>query len=183
MPTSRGTKPWSPSPCTDGREPDDGDANAARRPHRRARFGIARETAGARVAQIVFGHDAAGCHEGDTGGHDERTIGIGEGRPKRFDGETLGGRIFREAAEIVVKGHVDHPVSRGRTRFEAFEVFERSAPHGGAGARKRGGGGGGAGEPRDRVARMEKFFDDGRADESGCSGDEDMHEVLLDVSN
>ena len=73
---------------------------------------------------------------------------------------------------------MDDAVGRRGARAQAVEVVEVAALDLGAGGLDGGGRRVRAGEADDLVARSDELGDDGRADETGCAGDENTHEAL-----
>ena len=80
-----------------------------------------------------------------------------------------------EKADLVIESEVQHAVGRLRAGTEAVEVVEGSPMHFGTSFGQRRRGRIRTGEPDDLMTIGHEFRDDGRADPTGCTGDEDTH--------
>jgi hypothetical protein len=79
----------------------------------------------------------------------------------------------------VDEGGMDHAVSGGRAAAQAVEIVERSTMHASAQGRERGGCFIGAGKAGHLVTGGDQGMDNGRADEAGGAGHENIHGNLL----
>jgi hypothetical protein len=129
----------------------------------------------ARLGLVPLGRDSTERESEQARGDDERPIGAHEGRANGLDRlqVRLGGLLH--AGEVVVVREVDHPVRVGHAGAQAVGIVQAAAVDLGADRGERFGGSVRAGEAEDLMSGVEKLRDDGRADPSGCSGDEDAH--------
>ena len=81
----------------------------------------------------------------------------------------------------MIEGGVDHAIRVVCSAAQAFEVLDIASMHLGAGSGERRGGRIRTNKPEHLMARGDQFFDDGRADKSGGTGNEDAHEEILRV--
>jgi hypothetical protein len=108
-------------------------------------------------------------------GDEQGTIGAFERIAERLDRQSVLRAILGEFREVVDEGRVDHAVGCGRAAAQPVQILDGAAVHLGARCRKRCGSLVRPGEPEHGVAGADQFLDDGRADEAGRAGDEDMH--------
>ena len=156
MSISTGTKPWSPSPWTDG-----GSRTSDERTPRAASASVATSrrhaVPGVRARDRAASSSVAtrpGASSPIPGGDDERPVGALERRAERLDGRA--GRCGREPSSCVkswMNAQWIDAVGRGGAAAQAVEVVEVAAVDLGAGGRERRGGRVGAGEADDLVAR------------------------------
>jgi hypothetical protein len=104
---SRGTKPWSPSPCTVG----DSRTTTPRTPAARRRARFLRSGASHRPDHLGPDRSRRACAERSRGDH-ERPIRTGERRRQGVDRRAIGFGGFRIVREVVDEAEVDDAVGR-----------------------------------------------------------------------
>ena len=123
-----------------------------------------------------------GLRHPGAGGHDQRPVGADKNRAERLDDTAIVLAVRHEFRKIVVEGQMDDAIRSGRALLETVQILERPAMNLGAGCSQlrrflvR------TTEAEHLMARRDQLLDDGRADESGRTGDEHTHDRSLQVS-
>src|SRR5882724_4366172 len=161
------------------RKAQQGEPHTTRSQRRCCLFRLARKT---RIGRISFRcQGALALKEQGPGSDDQRALRTRERNSQCLNGAPilLGGR--RVVREVVDKGHVDDPVSGGRSTAQALNIFQRTAMYIGSCGDNGRGSNLRASQGEHPMPRLDQFLNNCRTDKPCCSRNKYLHVSLLRI--